>query len=98
MKKLGLLALPLTLLALPAAAHAAEPEEVTFEHDGDRYVYTVKRVGDLRIIDGTETRSGKRFTLRVSNKRVTGTVGDSKVRFSRSAITPLADTETTSDR
>ena len=98
MKKLSLLALPLALLVQPAAAHAAEPEQVTFEHDGDRYVYTVKKVGDLRIIDGTETRSGKRFNLRVSEKRVTGTVGDSQIRFKRSDVTPLAQTQTTSDR
>ncbi len=98
MKKHSLLVLPFALMALPAAAHAAEPEQVTFEHAGDRYVYTVKTVGNHKIIDGTETRSGKRFTLRVSDKRVTGIVGDSEVRFHRSAVTPLAETETASDR
>lgn len=98
MKKLSLLALPLTLLTVPAAAQTGEPERVTFEHDGSRYVYTVKKVGDTRIIDGTETRSGKRFNLRVSEKRVTGTVGDSEVRFKRSDVTPIAQTETTTDR
>ena len=98
MKKHSLLALPLTLVALPAALHAAEPEQVTFEHAGDRYVYTVKMVGDDKIIDGTETRSGKRFSLRVSDKRVSGTVGDSQVRFSRSAVVPLAETDVVSDR
>lgn len=98
MKKLSLVALPLTLLAMPAAAQTAQPEQVAFEHDGSRYVYTVKMVGDTKIIDGTETRSGKRFNLRVSDKRVTGTVGDSEVRFKRSDVTPLAQTEITSDR
>ena len=98
MKKLSLVALQLTLLAMPAAAQTAHPEQVTFEHDGSRYVYTVKMVGDTKIIDGTETRSGKRFNLRVSDKRVTGTVGDSEVRFKRSDVTPLAQTEITSDR
>lgn len=98
MKKHSLLALPLALAALPAALHAAEPEPVTFEHAGDRYVYTVKMVGNDKIIDGTETRSGKRFNLRVSNKRVTGTVGDSQVRFSRSAVVPIAETDIASDR
>ena len=98
MKKLSLVALPLTLLAMPAAAQTAQPEQVTFEHDGSRYVYTVKMVGDTKIIDGTETRSGKRFNLRVSDKRVTGTVGDSEVRFKRSDVTPLAQTEITSYR
>ena len=98
MKKLSLLALPLALVALPAAAQTTAPEQLTFEHGGDRYVYTVKMVGDTRIIDGTETRSGKRFNLRVSDKRVTGTVGDSEVRFKRSDVTPLARTEVVSDR
>lgn len=98
MEKLSLLVLPLALVAMPAIAQVATPEQVTFEHDGDRYVYTVKMVGDTKIIDGTETRSGKRFTLRVSDKRVTGIVGDSPVRFKRSDVTPLAQTEITSDR
>ena len=98
MNKLSLVALPLTLLAMPAAAQTAQPEQVTFEHDGSRYVYTVKMVGDTKIIDGTETRSGKRFNLRVSDKRVTGTVGDNEVRFKRSDVTPLARTDITSDR
>lgn len=98
MKKLSLLALPLTLVAMPAIAQVAAPEQVTFEHDGNRYVYTVKVVGDTKIIDGTETRSGKCFTLRVSDKRVTGIVGDSPVSFKRSDVTPLAQTEITSDR
>ncbi|WP_017670298.1 hypothetical protein [Blastomonas sp. AAP53] len=98
MKKFILCLLPLATLAAPAAAYAAEPEEVTFEHEGDRYVYTVKKVGEDKIIDGTETRSGKRFTLRVSDKRVSGTVGSSAVRFRRDAVMPLADTEVTSDR
>ena len=30
MKKLSLVALPLTLLAMPAAAQTAQPEQVTF--------------------------------------------------------------------
>ncbi len=98
MKKLSLLALPLTFLALPAFAQTAEPEKVTFEHDGSRYVYTVKMVGDTKIIDGTETRSGKRFNLRVSDKRITGIVGDSQVRFNRSDVMPLAQTDIVSDR
>lgn len=98
MKMHSLLALPLALLAVPAAAYAAEPEEVTFEHDGDRYVYTVRMVGEDKIIDGTETRSGKRFNLRVTNKRVSGMVGTSQVRFPRSAVTPIAETETATDR
>lgn len=98
MKKYSLFLLPLALLAVPATASAAEPEEVTFEHEGDRYVYTVKQVGDDRIINGTETRSGKRFSLRVSDKFVTGTVGSNPVRFSRSSVVPLAETEVSSDR
>ncbi|MBA4781108.1 MAG: hypothetical protein MK060_05275 [Blastomonas sp.] len=98
MNKLSLTALPLTLLAMPAAAQTAQPEQVTFEHDGSRYVYTVKMVGDTKIIDGTETRSGKRFNLRVSDKRITGTVGDSPVSFRRSDVTPIAQTEIVSDR
>lgn len=98
MNKLSLAALPLTLLAMPAAAQTAQPEQVTFEHDGSRYVYTVKMVGDTKITDGTETRSGKRFNLRVSDKRITGTVGDSSVSFRRSDVTPIAQTEIVSDR
>lgn len=98
MKKLSLLALPLAMVAMPAIAQVAAPEQVAFEHAGDRYVYTVKMVGDTKIIDGTETRSGKRFTLRVSDKRVTGIVGDSPVSFKRSDVTPLGQTEITSDR
>ena len=98
MKKLSLIALPLSLLAVPATAQTAQPEQVSFEHDGNRYVYTVKMVGDTKIIDGTETRSGKRFTLRVSDRRVTGTVGDNPVSFRRSDVAPIAQTEIASDR
>lgn len=98
MNKLHLLLLPLAMTALPVAAQAQEAEQFTFEHAGDRYVYTVKTSGNTKIIDGTETRSGKRFSLRVGERRVTGTVGSSPVSFRRDEVTPLPMGETFSDR
>ena len=78
----------LTLFAvLPAAAQAEESRR--FEHEGRVYSYTIKTVGDRRIIDGVDEASGKRFSLRVGTHKVRGTVGSQQVEFSLKDVEPL---------
>ena len=78
----------LTLLTvLPAAAHAEEARR--FEHEGRIYSYTIKTVGERRIIDGVDEASGKRFSLRVGTHKVRGTVGSQQVEFSLKDVEPL---------
>lgn len=77
-----------TLFALlPAAAHAEEVRR--FEHEGRIYSYTIKTVGDRRIIDGVDEATGKRFSLRIGTHRVRGTVGSQQVEFSLKDVEPL---------
>jgi len=83
----------LTLFAvLPAAAHAEEARR--FEHEGRIYSYTIKTVGERRIIDGVDEASGKRFSLRVGTHKVRGTVGSQQVEFSLKDVEPLKATVT----
>lgn len=77
------------LLALtPAIAHAKEAAQ-RFEHEGSTYSYTVTQVGETRIINGVEERTGKPFTLRVGTHRVRGTVGSQQVSFALREVAPL---------
>ncbi|MGQ2930811.1 MAG: hypothetical protein ACT6Q3_10090 [Sphingopyxis sp.] len=77
---------------LPAAAHAEEARR--FEHEGRIYSYTIKTVGERRIIDGVDEASGKRFSLRVGTHKVRGTVGSQQVEFSLKDVEPLKATVT----
>jgi hypothetical protein len=78
----------LTLFALvPAAAHAEEVRR--FEHEGRIYSYTIKTVGERRVIDGVDEATGKRFSLRVGTHKVRGTVGSQQVEFSLKDVEPL---------
>ncbi len=80
MKKFVLPALALLALA-PSVALAKDAPTNRFEHEGKTYSYTVKQVGDTRVISGVEERTGKPFTLRVGQRRVRGTVGSQQVNF-----------------
>ncbi|WP_260582213.1 hypothetical protein [Sphingopyxis sp. PET50] len=79
MKKLILPTLALFAI-LPAAVHAEEVRR--FEHEGRVYSYTIKTVGDRRIITGIDEQTGKPFKLRVGTHKVRGTVGSQQVEFS----------------
>ena len=86
----------LGLLALAPTAALAKDEPVKrFEHEGSTYSYTVTRVGDTRVINGVEERTGKPFTLRVGSHRVRGTVGSQQVSFTLRDVEPLKIETTT---
>ncbi|OHD04807.1 hypothetical protein [Sphingopyxis sp. RIFCSPHIGHO2_12_FULL_65_19] len=90
---LGLLAL------VPSVAIAKDAATKRFEHEGATYSYTVKQVGDTRVISGVEERTGKPFTLRVGSHRVRGTVGSQQVSFTLRDVEPLkAETTTLASR
>lgn len=91
MKKLILPILTL-LTVLPAAAHAEEVRR--FEHEGNIYSYTVSTLGDRRVINGVEEKTGKPFKLRVGTHQVRGTVGSQQVQFSLKDVEPLKATVT----
>lgn len=94
MKKFILPALGLLALA-PTAALAKDEAVKRFEHDGATYSYTVTQVGDTRVINGVEERTGKPFTLRVGQHRVRGTVGSQQVSFTLRDVEPLKIETTT---
>ena len=75
--------------AVPAIAHAQDTVTQRFEHEGSTYSYTVTQVGDVRVISGTEERTGKPFMLRVGTHRVRGTVGSQQVSFPLRDVAPL---------
>jgi hypothetical protein len=81
--------------AAPAIAHAEESATQRFEHKGSSYSYTVTQVGDVRVINGVEERTGKPFTLRVGQHRVRGTVGSQQVSFPLRDVEPLTKPATT---
>ena len=86
----------LGLLALAPTAALAKDEPVKrFEHEGSTYSYTVTKVGDTRVINGVEERTGKPFTLRVGSHRVRGTVGSQQVSFTLRDVEPLKIETTT---
>ena len=88
MKKFILPALGLLALA-PSVALAKDAPTNRFEHEGSTYSYTVTQVGDTRVINGVEERTGKPFTLRVGQHRVRGTVGSQQVSFALRDVQPL---------
>lgn len=94
MEKFILPALGLLALA-PTAALAKDEAVKRFEHDGATYSYTVTQVGDMRVINGVEERTGKPFTLRVGQHRVRGTVGSQQVSFTLRDVAPLKIETTT---
>lgn len=81
--------LPIVALfaVVPAAAQAEEARR--FEHEGRIYSYTIKTVGDRRVISGIDEATGKPFTLRVGTHKVRGTVGSQQVEFSLKDVEPL---------
>lgn len=97
MKTIFLPGIALLLLA-PAMSHADEPATQRFEHKGSTYVYTVTQVGDHRVIDGVDERTGKPFKLRVGTHRVRGTVGSQQVSFLLRDVEPLAKPATLAAR
>jgi len=82
---LGLLA-----LAPSSVAFAKDAPTSRFEHEGVTYSYTVTQIGDTRVINGVEERTGKPFTLRIGQRRVRGTVGSQQVSFALREVEPLA--------
>lgn len=76
------------LVAAPAIAQAKDAP-LRFEHKGSSYSYTVTKVGDYRVIDGIEERTGQPFKLRVGQNRVRGTVGSQQVSFALRDVEPL---------
>ena len=85
MKQILIPALALFALA-PAAAHA---EDQRFEHKGRVYSYTVTQADGYRVISGVEETTGQPFKLRVSERRVRGTVGSQQVSFPLRDVEPL---------
>lgn len=80
----------LSIVALFAVVPAAQAEEARrFEHEGRIYSYTIKTVGDRRVISGIDEATGKPFTLRVGTHKVRGTVGSQQVEFSLKDVEPL---------
>ena len=51
--------------------------------DGITYDYTVKAIGENQLISGTDLSTGKSFRLLVKGAKVTGSYGESQVRFKR---------------
>jgi hypothetical protein len=94
MKKIILPALGLLALA-PSIALAKDAPTNRFEHGGTTYSYTVTQVGDTRVIEGVEERTGKPFVLRVGTHRVRGTVGSQQVSFPLRDVQPLKIETTT---
>jgi len=89
----------LALFALtPAAVRADESAAQRFEYDGSIYSYTVTKVGDVRVINGVEEKTGKPFKLRVGEHRVRGTVGSQQVNFALRDVEPLTKVATLASR
>ncbi|SKB70604.1 hypothetical protein [Sphingopyxis flava] len=86
-------ALGLALLA--PTAQAEDNAKQRFEHEGHIYSYSITRKGDMRLITGIEERSGKRFRLRIGERRVRGTVGSQQVNFPLRDVEPLDTAPTT---
>lgn len=76
-----LLPLLLVTAAAPAIAGTTQDKPIAFERDGVRYVATAKTIGDATLINGHEVETGKTFTLRALNGRVTGTYGATPVSY-----------------
>lgn len=70
------------LLVTAAPAFADEkPAELSFQRDGDTYVYTKAKLPDRVVLAGRRLPAGDSFELTVRGAQVTGTVGDRSVSF-----------------
>lgn len=70
----------LALAAIPAGAHASEPQRV--DRDGYRIEYKVSEQADgSKLITGRDLHRGETFSLLVRNRRVRGEVGGRYVSF-----------------
>ncbi|MEG3144796.1 hypothetical protein U1839_09030 [Sphingomonas sp. RT2P30] len=70
------------LLVTAAPAFADEkPVEMSFQRDGDIYVYTKAELPDRVVLAGRRLPAGDSFELTVRGAQVTGTVGDRSVSF-----------------
>ena len=49
--------------------------------DGVTYNYTVKAIGENKLISGTDLSTGKSFRLLLKGSKVTGSYGSSPVSF-----------------
>ena len=75
MKKIVALAILTSAVAAPALA-----ETQSFTRDGQTYQYEITKAGDSSIVTGTD-QTGKAFSLRVRNGRVSGNYAGTAVAF-----------------
>jgi hypothetical protein len=71
----------LLLVAVVPAFADEKPTEISFQRDGETYVYTKTAKADRVILDGRFS-TGDRFKLTVRGNDVTGTVDGRYVSFS----------------
>jgi hypothetical protein len=79
------LTLAIATLATPALAE-------TFTHEGVTYEYTVEQKGNIRVITGKDTSSGRPFELTVRSGWVDGHVDGTPVSFSKREVVRLRPT------
>jgi hypothetical protein len=79
-------------LTLALATVAAPALAETFTHEGVTYEYTVAQKGNVRIITGKDTISGRPFELTVRNGWVDGHVDGAPVSFSKREVVRLRPT------
>ncbi|RVT93842.1 hypothetical protein [Sphingomonas crocodyli] len=84
MKKIVALAILTSAIAAPALA-----ETQSFTRDGQTYTYEVKQAGEVAIVNGTD-QSGKAFSLRVRNGRVSGNYAGTAVAFAAPKVQTAA--------
>lgn len=81
-------ALGLALFSTSVSAENAKTHN--FVYDGQSYTYSIEQTSNARLLRGTHDRTGKPFVLRVTDTKVTGTVGGQYVSFKRSDVKPIA--------
>ncbi|MFA5964009.1 MAG: hypothetical protein WC804_08335 [Sphingomonas sp.] len=70
------------LLVTAAPAFADEkPAEISFQRDGETYVYTKAELPGRVVLTGHRFPAGDSFELTVRGNRVTGTIGETAVFF-----------------
>lgn len=84
MKKIVALAILTSAIAAPALA-----ETQSFTRDGQTYQYKVTQAGNVAIVNGVD-QSGKAFTLRVRNGRVSGNYAGTAVAFAAPTVQTAA--------
>ena len=76
----ALFAAAVSLVAIPAVAHADEAR--AFSHEGVNYTYSTEQKGDVTVIRGA-TAAGIPFRLYVKGDRVTGNYNSRNVSFTK---------------